>query len=169
MGDELSSLNAIVVQVLPRPNLEARKLRKRLQPGKKKQLPFLTILHMPPPTEFAEFTADGDRRVVCQRCRCSYPPGTPTFFMRAAANDEPGKKVCSECRQYYREKTRKATERRLNTVSNVNQSHLSEAGNSGRITLGENKETNLSAQLGIRKAVAEAQRRGKSLQVYKSP
>lgn len=61
---------------------------------------------MPPTsTERAEFTTNGKRPVVCQRCHESFEEGTNLFYMEDKNRDNPGKHVCVGCRQYYLRKT----------------------------------------------------------------
>ena len=58
-----------------------------------------------PPAERAEFTTNGKRPVVCQRCHESFEEGTNLFYMEDRNRDNPGKHVCKGCRQYYLRKT----------------------------------------------------------------
>jgi len=64
----------------------------------------------------AEFTSEAAGRVVCQRCKESFPPGTQLFYMHNIDANHPGRQLCEECHKYYREK---GTTRRRNGMSSI--------------------------------------------------
>ena len=53
-----------------------------------------------PVDEIAEFTTQGAKPVVCQRCYTSFKTGTELFFMHDTKAG-PGKHICEGCHQYY--------------------------------------------------------------------
>ena len=60
---------------------------------------------------FAAFftqTAESEQPVVCGRKDCkvkTFPPGTKLEYMDSAEQGRPGRFVCNDCHQYYRNKT----------------------------------------------------------------
>ena len=59
------------------------------------------------PNNYANFTSTAGH-VVCQRCKVSFPEGEEFHFLHDATGEGPGKRVCTQCRQYYITKTEKA-------------------------------------------------------------
>ena len=55
--------------------------------------------------EAADFTTDGQDRVVCQCCKASFPKGTDLFYMHDRNPTRPGKYLCSDCHQHQLQKT----------------------------------------------------------------
>lgn len=64
----------------------------------------------------ADFTnMDHQKTVVCDRESCpikTFPPGTDTFYLHSNDPQQPGRNVCKDCYQYYKQKettTRRGT------------------------------------------------------------
>jgi len=64
----------------------------------------------------AEFTSEVAARVVCQRCKQSFPPGTQLHYMHNIDPSYPGRELCDGCHRYYREK---GTTRRRNGMTSI--------------------------------------------------
>ena len=66
----------------------------------------------------ANFTSpDNGKALVCERENCrtkTFPPGTEMHHLHNNEPGQPGRKVCSECYQYYLQKT---TTKRRGTYS----------------------------------------------------
>jgi len=58
----------------------------------------------------AEITSEGPGRVICQRCKETYEPGTQLHYMANMDRSRPGRHVCQPCYDYYMNKT--TTQRR---------------------------------------------------------
>jgi len=50
---------------------------------------------------YAEITTEGEGRVVCQRCKESFPPGTELKYVGNKDSMQSGRKVCDSCHGYY--------------------------------------------------------------------
>ena len=127
-----------------------------------------TSLCTMPQTELADFTTNDARPVVCQRCRESFEKGTRLYYMKDGNNpDGPGRHVCAGCREHYLRKTAQRTAG--NIISAFYKYgvliYLTATGSQDALLRQVTPETprrNLSdpAVKNIRKAVADAQRRG---------
>ena len=57
----------------------------------------------------ADFTSlNNEKALVCEREHCrtkNFPPGTEMHHLHNNEPGQPGRKVCTECYQYYRQKT----------------------------------------------------------------
>lgn len=53
----------------------------------------------------AEITSEGAARVICQRCKESFPPGTKLFYMHNVDPTHPGRHLCEGCHKHYRQKS----------------------------------------------------------------
>ena len=52
----------------------------------------------------AEITSEDAARVICQRCKESFPPGTELIYLHNIDPSHPGCHLCEGCHKYYHEK-----------------------------------------------------------------
>jgi hypothetical protein len=123
-----------------------------------------------PPLESADFTTTRSGSVICQRCKMSYPEGTKLRFLHDVTGQGPGRNICEGCHQYYVTKTQMAEEpptaRKL-LINRLASLYLQipapgQPSYSRQVTPGHQLTTAV-AQQHIRKAVAAAQREGRTL------
>ena len=114
-------------------------------------------------SDIADFTTNTAKPTKCARCE---KENDPVFYMQDRKPDRPGRYVCGGCRGHYHQKT----EERLKTLERSKLFSLSdicictytnEAGSSAQTT--GPTSSNMANTGNVRKAVAAAQRQGKTI------
>jgi len=119
-----------------------------------------------PPIEHANFTTTCSGCVICQRCKVSYPEGMKLHFLHDVTGEGPGRNVCEGCCQYYAMKTQMAGGQPTAHQLSINRMHHYidrspvQPSYSRQVALRHQLAT--AAQQSIQKAVAAAQREGRS-------